>query len=104
GGAPLPAGAGGGPVPEGALPARPRRPRPSVPAAVRRRAEALRAWRTAACQGLGLEPGLVLPQRLIDRLAADPPRDLDALVTLDGFRRWRAGLFGQEVLKALAAA
>jgi ribonuclease D len=90
-------------LPASELPVRPRRPRPSPPAPVRRRAEALRAWRTAASGQLGLEPGLVLPQRLIDRLAADPPHDLQALAAVDGFRRWRAALFGPEVLGALAA-
>ncbi|HVQ74924.1 MAG TPA: HRDC domain-containing protein [Candidatus Binatia bacterium] len=89
-------------LPDSDLPVRPRRPRPSIPAAVRHRAEALREWRTAACQQFGFEPGLVLPQRLIDRLAADPPGDALALAEVDGFRRWRAGLFGEEVLKVLA--
>ena len=93
-----------GEPPESELPVRPRRPRPSPPAPVRRRAEALRTWRAAACRQLGLEPGLVLPQRLIDRLAADPPHDLLALAEMDGFRHWRAALFGPEVLGALAAA
>jgi HRDC domain len=57
-----------------------------------------------ACQRLGLDPGLVLPQRLIDRLASDPPHDLQALDAVEGFRRWRATLFGSEVLRALGSA
>jgi ribonuclease D len=90
-------------LPDSELPVRARRPRPSPPAPVRRRAEALRAWRTVACKQLGLEPGLVLPQRLIDRLAADPPHDLQALAAVEGFRRWRAALFGLELLGVLSA-
>ena len=35
-------------------------PRPHLPAAVRRRAEALRAWRTRASKEIGLEPGRAL--------------------------------------------
>jgi len=91
-------------LPDSELPVRSRRPRPSVPAPVRRRAEALRMWRNAACQQLGLEPGLVLPQRLIDRLAAEPPRDLAGLAGVDGLRRWRADLFGADLLKVLGSA
>lgn len=90
-------------LPEPELPVRPRRPRPSVPAPVRRRAEALRAWRGGAGSQLGLDPGLVLPQRLIDRLAADTPGDLETLASMEGFRHWRAALFGTEVLRALGA-
>ncbi len=89
-------------LPESELPVRQRQPRPSMPAAVRRRAEALRAWRTEAAQRLGLDPGFLLPQRLIDRLAADVPPSVEALATVDGMRRWRAALCGVEVLRALA--
>jgi ribonuclease D len=91
-------------VPEAELPVRKPAPRPRLPAAVRRRAEALRAWRRRAAEALGLDPGVLFPQRLIDRLAADPPRDLDALRRVEGVRHWRVELFGPELLKALAAA
>src|SRR5262249_46735994 len=60
-------------VDEADLPTRRPVPRPHVPAAVRRRAEALRAWRAKAAVELALDPGVLLPQRLIDRLAAEPP-------------------------------
>ena len=88
-------------VPGDELPVRRQSPRPSIPGAVRRRAEALRAWRAQAAKELELDPGVLFPQRLIDRLAADPPRDVDALQQVDGVRRWRARLFGRELLKAL---
>ena len=52
-------------VPETELPVPPRRPRPVVPAAVRQRIERLRAWRAAAARRLGLDPGVLLPGRLI---------------------------------------
>jgi ribonuclease D len=71
---------------------------------VRRRAEALRIWRAKAAKELGLDPGVLLPQRLIDRLSAEPPRDREALERVEGVRRWRAERFGEELLKALAAA
>jgi len=91
-------------VPDAELPTRRATPRPSVPAAVRRRAEALRTWRAKAAQELALDPGVFLPQRVIDRLASDPPRDLTELEQAEGVRRWRAKVFGDDLLKALAAA
>jgi ribonuclease D len=89
-------------VPEHALPIRRPAPRPAVPAAVRRRAEALRAWRAKAAQDLALDPGVLFPQRLIDRLANEPPSDMTALEQTEGVRRWRAVLFGGDILRVLS--
>jgi ribonuclease D len=88
-------------VPAAELPAIPREPRPVVPEPVRRRREALKVWRNAEAVRLALDPALVLPQRLIDRLADDRPRDLEALARVEGLRRWRAEAFGPAMLKAL---
>jgi len=91
-------------VPEHELPIRRSMPRPAVSAAARRRGEALRAWRARAALPLGLDPGVLFPQRLIDRLASEPPRDLAGLEQVEGVRRWRVRLFGNELLGALATA
>ena len=88
-------------VPEDDFPVRPRTARPRVPASVRRRVDALRTWRAGAAQRLGLEPGFLLPQRLIDRLASAPPADVEALAAADGVRRWRASLIGAEIVNVL---
>jgi ribonuclease D len=104
GGAILEAVARGEALSEADLPAYRPAPRPHVPAAVRRRAEALRAWRAQASKEIGLDPGVLFPQRLIDRLAAAPPRDLAALRQVEGVRDWRVDLFGPAVLEALASA
>lgn len=87
---------------ESELPVLERRPRPNVPAAVRRRIEALRVWRAEATTRFGLEPGVLLPNRLIGTVAEAAPRDADALARVDGFRRWRVEAFGSEILAALA--
>lgn len=86
---------------ERALPQWPRRPRPSVPGTVSRRIEALRKWRAASTERLGLEPGLLLPNRLISLIAEAAPRSMEALVAVDGVRRWRAEHFGRELIAAL---
>ena len=88
-------------VPDSELPVRRPNPRPRVSGAVQRRSEALRAWRVEAAKVVELDAGVIFPQRLIDRLAHDPPRDLDALARVEGVGRWRAELFGAELLRRL---
>src|SRR5881296_208033 len=90
-------------IPETALPVLERTPRPRIPGIAARRIEALRQWRTEAAPRFGLEPGLLLPNRLITSVALAAPRDAGALAMLDGVRRWRAETFGAEIVAALAA-
>jgi ribonuclease D len=88
-------------VPDSDLPVRRPAPRPRASGAVQRRSEALRAWRVEAAKLVELDAGVIFPQRLIDRLAHDPPGDLDALARVEGVGRWRAELFGAELLRRL---
>ena len=85
------------------LPTLERRPRLRLPAIVARRIESLRQWRKEAAPRFGLEPGLLLPNRLITTVAVAGPREPDALASLDGVRRWRAETFGAEIIAALAS-
>ncbi len=88
-------------VPASESPAYPEPRKRHVPGIVQRRGERLKAWRAAAAPRIGLDPGLLLPQRLIDRLAEEGPADLEALARVDGFRRWRAHAFGAEILACM---
>jgi len=69
---------------------------------MRRRIEALRLWRAVAAERIGLETGLVLPNRLIGAIAEAAPRDRAELETVPGLRRWRVETFGVEVLATIA--
>jgi ribonuclease D len=89
-------------VPESALPELPRHPRPPGDPAAARRAEALKAWRTPAAERYGLDPGVLLPNRLISVIAGAGPRDLGSLAAVDGVRRWRVETLGVELLATLA--
>jgi ribonuclease D len=89
-------------LPGAELPAIPREPRPILAEIVRKRAEALRAWRTKEAARVGLDVSVVLPQRLIDKLAEAGPRDLAALQAVEGLRRWRVDAYGPELLAVLA--
>jgi ribonuclease D len=63
----------------------------------------LRAWRPEAATRLNLDPGLLLPQRLIVALAVDWPSDRDSLAAVEGFRAWRVEALGDDLLRILAA-
>jgi ribonuclease D len=88
-------------LPEDALPVLARTPRPQIDGATRRRIEALRAWRTEAAPRFGLDPGVLLPNRLIGEVARAAPREAADLERIEGLRRWRADILGVELLQAL---
>ena len=85
------------------LPEIPRHPRPPSDPAAARRAEALKHWRTGAAERYGLDPGVLLPNRLIAAVAGAAPRDLAALARVDGVRRWRVETLGTDLLAALTS-
>jgi ribonuclease D len=64
------------------------------------RVDRLKAWRAEAAARAALDPGVLLPQRLIERIAIDAPADEAALAAVPGIRRWRVGAFGAEILSA----
>jgi ribonuclease D len=89
-------------LPEADLPRPARSPRPVVPDAVLRRGERLKAWRARKAAELQVDVSVVLPQRLIDRLAQAGPRDAGGLSEVEGLRRWRREAFGAELLAAVS--
>jgi ribonuclease D len=89
-------------LPEAALPkpSLPLRP-PAVPGAVRRRIEALRTWRARAAPAWDLEPGVLLPNRLIRPIAEAAPGDREGLARVRWVRRWRVLALGDQILEAM---
>jgi ribonuclease D len=81
------------------VPARPHRP--SLSGTVRRRIDALRRWRAEAAPRFALDPGVLLPNRLIRVIAEAGPRDVAALACIDGVRRWRVEVLGPELIQAV---
>jgi ribonuclease D len=89
-------------LPESDLPVLARPRRPQLDGATRRRIEALRLWRSSAASRFGLDPGVLLPNRLIGDIARTALRDRDQLGRVDGLRRWRVEILGDEILGVLA--
>jgi ribonuclease D len=90
-------------LPEDALPQVAVSPRPVVSEATRRRIDALRTWRTAEAKRLAVDVSVVLPQRLLERVAEAAPRAPSDLEAVEGLRRWRRDTFGEALVRVSAA-
>jgi len=87
-------------LPEAELPRLPpSTPRPVVDEPTRQRGAALKAWRTLKAAELQVDVSVVLPQRLLDKVAELAPRGVDELERIEGLRRWRIAEFGPELVK-----
>jgi ribonuclease D len=71
-----------------------------IPPETRRRIDALRAWRAEAAAKLKLDVSVVLPQRLLDKVAEIAPHAVDDLAAVPGLRRWRIAEFGPDLVAA----
>lgn len=89
-------------LPERDLPRREATTHAPLTPAAKRRVTALRAWRDAQAAATGLDPAIVLPQRLIERIATAAPGTLAELAAIDGVRRWRVDEWGDALLAAAA--
>ena len=89
---------------EAELPKLVRSRRIELPPAQQRRVAAMKEWRKSASTRVGLELSLVIPQRLIDRIAEANPATIDELSAVEGLRRWRVEAFGEEILRLVKKA
>lgn len=78
--------------------------RPVVPEVFRKRIEALKAWRTREAARLALDVSVVLPQRLLEKVAEAAPRSLPDLDAVPGLRRWRIHALGESLVAAAVRA
>lgn len=88
-------------VPDRELPRLERLPRRAREPEVEARLSRLKATRTRVAGTLGLAPGVVCPNSLLETIARKLPEDLEALAGVDGIRRWQVETFGLDLLDAL---
>jgi ribonuclease D len=88
-------------LPDAEIPRLQRGRRIELPLAQQRRVAALKEWRKAASAQVALELSLVIPQRLIDRIAEANPGNTEELAAIEGLRRWRVEAFGEDILRAI---
>jgi len=84
---------------KGLLPEPPPPPRPD--AGRRRREQRLKAWRNETAARRGVTPAVVLPASVLERLAAEPPADLEALARIPWLGEKRLRLYGEAILAVL---
>jgi len=89
-------------IPGEDLPVYPRKTRMDLPSPARQRVKALKTWRDMRAKDLGMEPGILLNNALINDLALKNPRSIKEMEEIPGLRKWRQNHFGREILAALA--
>ena len=89
-------------IPDKDLPVYPRKTRPDLPSPVRQRVKALKTWRDMRAKSLGMEPGILLNNALIQDLALKNPRSIKEMEEIPGLKKWRQNHFGREILAAQA--
>jgi ribonuclease D len=90
-------------IPGEDLPVYPRKTRTDLPSPARKRVKALKNWRDKRAKDLGMEPGILLNNALINDLALKDPQSIKEMEEIPGLRKWRLNHFGQEILAAQAA-
>jgi ribonuclease D len=88
-------------VPEAELPRFPRAARHRPDPAFESRLERLKAMRVLLVGRLDLQPGVICPNWLLEGVAREAPRTLEALAVVDGIRRWQIAQFGPDMLEAV---
>ena len=87
-------------IPEEDLPVYPREARPDLSTSVRKRVKALKTWRDMRAKHLGLEPGILMNNALINAFALKNPRSIKEMGEIPGLKKWLEDHFGQEILAA----
>lgn len=87
-------------IPEEDLPEYPREGRPNLSSSVRQRVKALKTWRDRRAKDLGMEPGILLNNALINELALKNPRSSEEMEEIPGLKKWQKKAFGEEILVA----
>ena len=68
------------------------------------RLEQLKRWRTVRAKELGMDPGVLCPNAVLEEIAWANPKSLDQLAKVEALRGWRLEAIGQEALAVLPRA
>ena len=85
------------------LPRFPRQRREEPADGTKERLKRLKSWREQQSSALGLEPGVVAPNWLLESIADAFPVTPVELNAIAGMREWQRGLYGRDLLSELAA-
>lgn len=90
-------------MPDDTLPAYPHIFKHIVTEGARDRLKILKSWRATRCAVLGIEPGVLAPNWLLEALADAAPGVFSDLDTVAGMREWQKNLFGREMISLVTA-
>lgn len=91
-------------TPESRLPRFPRNGKKEVLERVKERLKNLKAWRERYSAELGLDPGLLAPNWLLEAIADTESATQEELDVVPGMREWQKSLFGKDLARILAIA
>jgi ribonuclease D len=89
-------------IPENLLPRFPRGGKKDILERVKERLKRLKAWRDKYSHELGLEPGLLAPNWLLEAVADSESTVVEGLDAIPGMREWQKQLFGAELTRIIA--
>ncbi len=84
------------------LPVYPRKRRRPVAPQVPERINAIKTWRDAEAERLGLDPALLFNKALMTAIAVNRPAGISALGDIDGIRNWQIKAFGKDLVSILS--
>lgn len=87
--------------PEEELPVPPQRRRREVDAEAEERFKRLKRWRSGKAQELELDPGILVNNSILSRIAYLQPRACVELEQIEGMRHWQRQVLGPELLAEL---
>jgi ribonuclease D len=87
-------------IPDEDLPVYSREAGPDLSSPVRKRVNALKTWRNMRAKNLGMEPGILINNALINAFALKNPRSIKEMEEIPGLKRWLQDHFGREILAA----
>lgn len=79
----------------------PRQHRKETTEGSKERLKKLKAWRDDFSQQLGLDPGVVAPNWLLEKVSDIRLTDISELATITGMRNWQKQLYGEDLIREL---
>ena len=83
------------------LPIYPRKNKLSRNQAADSRLKALKQWRAKKAAELGMEPGIVINNALLEKISRNPPAGLEPLEEFSTMKNWQRRVLGTEILEVL---
>jgi len=90
-------------LPEERLPRFPRTRKNDLVEGARERLKQLKFWRENVSSELGLEPGVLAPNWLLEAVADFKPATCSGLKSIPGVRQWQLDLFASDIIRIAAA-